>query len=548
MGHLWTKTIKDLNDMTGDLVIRGGHILDGSGAPGFEADIAVRDGRIAEIGKDISAGNAEVINASGKAVAPGFIDIKTHSDWTLPLMPQAESKIRQGVTTEVIGHCGYSCAPALPDKVDALTDYLGPSAPWLNFTATNFANYIDNYPRLSVNTIHLVGHNTLRLMAMGMEDRPPTQTELGHMRTLLGEALGAGAAGMSSGLFTAPGSYSDLDEMVALGKTLADAGALYFTLLRDEGNAVFDALHEAMEFAERVNVHVQIVHMKLSGTDNWGGATKAMTLLDQARKSAVKIDSDIYPYTAASNPLKNLFPPWLQESGVEAMISRLRNADIRRRIRQDIDAGGLNNFGRIPDWQAVRISISPNMPEHAGRTIGDLAEQRGIDGLDMALDYIIEDHGQTRVLVHSISEDDVREFVGSPDVMIGSDGNSVAPHGITGQGKPHPRFYGTFPRVLGKYSRDEELLPLHRAIWKMTGAPAKALGLRNRGLLRKGFAADIVMFDPVTVAECASYEDPHQFATGITQVIVNGETIFRDGEHTGILSGQTLRRQNDFVL
>ena len=533
--------------MTGATVIRGGHIIDGTGAPGIEADIAFADGRIVEIGTDIATAGAEVIDASGKVVAPGFIDIKTHSDWTLPLMPQAESKIHQGVTTEVIGHCGYSCAPALPDKVEALADYLSPSAPWLTFRATNFKDYLDQYPALSVNSIHLVGHNTLRLMAMGMEDRPPTEAEIGHMRVLLTEALAAGALGMSSGLFTAPGSYSDVEEMVSLGRTLAATGARYFTHLRDEGNTVFDSVQEAMEFAEQIRVHVQIVHMKLSGTDNWGGAVKAMDLLADARRGGVPIDCDIYPYTAASNPLKNLFPPWLQEGGVEAMITRLADDNVRNRLRTALEAEGLNNFGRIPDWDAIRISISPDMPQYAGRTIADIAAERNIDGFNMALDYIVEDRGQTRVLVGSIAEDDVKDFVRSPDVMIGSDGNSVAPYGTTGQGKPHPRFYGTFAKVLGQYARDEELLPLHQAVWKMTGASARALGLKNRGTLQPGNAADITIFDPVTIAEQATYEDPHQFASGIHQVIVNGTTVLRDGEHTGALAGRTLRRQTDFA-
>ncbi|MEC7488214.1 MAG: D-aminoacylase [Pseudomonadota bacterium] len=534
--------------MTLSTVIRNGHVIDGSGSPGIETDIAITEGRIVEIGRDISSSGAETIDASGKVLAPGFIDIKTHSDWTLPLMPQAESKIRQGVTTEVIGHCGYSCAPALPDKVDALTDYLSPSAPWLTFRATNFANYLDQYPALSVNTIHLVGHNTLRLMAMGMENRAPTVTELDQMRMLLIEALDAGALGMSSGLFTAPGSYSDVDEMVALGRTLVDAGGRYFTHLRDEGNEVFCSVQEAMEFAQQVGVHVQIVHMKLSGTDNWGGAKKLIDLLAEARRTGVPIDCDIYPYTAASNPLKNLFPPWLQEGGVEAMITRLRDKNTRVRLRKEVGKDGLNNFGRIPSWDAVRISISPDLPQYAGRTIGDIAAERNSDAFDTALDYIVDDRGQTRVLVGSISEDDVTDFVRSPDIMIGSDGNSVAPFGVTGQGRPHPRFYGTFPRVLGQYSREQGILPLHEAVWKMTGASAKALGLRNRGLVREGYAADITIFDPDTVGELATYENPHKFATGIVQVIVNGKTVFRDGEHTGTLAGRILRRQTDFLI
>ncbi|MBT5459821.1 MAG: amidohydrolase family protein, partial [Rhodospirillaceae bacterium] len=330
------------------IIIRNGTVIDGTGADPYVADVAVADGRIIEIGSDITTGGAETMDAAGKVVAPGFIDIKTHSDWTLPLMPQAESKIRQGVTTEVIGHCGYSCAPALPGKVEALAEYLSPSAPWLTFRETSFADYLANYPALSVNAIHLIGHNTLRLMAMGMEDRPPTPDELSHMTALLKEGLAAGALGMSSGLFTAPGSFSETEELVALGRTLESENARYFTHLRDEGNTVYDSVQETMEFAEQVGVHVQIVHMKLSGLDNWGGAKKIMQILSDARDRGVRIDCDVYPYTAASNPLRNLMPAWLQEGGIESTLGRLANADDRARLREEVDAEGLNNFGRIP--------------------------------------------------------------------------------------------------------------------------------------------------------------------------------------------------------
>lgn len=528
------------------IVIRGGSVIDGTGAPPYRADVAVAGGRIVEIGDDIATGDAETIDAAGLVVAPGFIDIKTHSDWTLPLMPQAQSKIHQGVTTEVIGHCGYSCAPALPGKVEALAEYLSPSAPWLTFHETGFADYLTNYPALSVNTVHLVGHNTLRLMAMGMEDRAPTPAELTHMDTLLREALDAGALGLSSGLFTAPGSFADTEELVALGRTLEAAGGRYFTHLRDEGNTVFDALGETMTFAEAVGVHVQIVHMKLSGLDNWGGAGKVMRMLADARGRGVRIDCDVYPYTAASNPLRNLMPRWLQEGGIEATLARLADTDARARLRREVTAEGLNNFGRIQSWDAVRISISPNLPHYAGRTIAGIAAERGTDPFDMALDYIAEDRGQTRVLVESISEDDVRAFVRSTDVMVGSDGNSVAPEGTTGQGRPHPRFYGTFARVLGHYSRDLGLLPLQDAVYKMTGASAKALGLKDRGLLKQDYRADITVFDPATVAERATYEDPHRFAAGIDTVLVNGVPTLQGGDHTGALAGRTLRRQEDF--
>lgn len=530
-------------EAAGEFLIRGGTVIDGTGAPGFPGDVAVRAGRIAAVGRDLTPGGAAVVDASGKVVAPGFIDIKTHSDWTLPLMPHAESKVRQGVTTEVIGHCGYSCAPALPGKAEALAQYLSPSAPWLEFRETSFADYVESYPATSVNRAMLVGHNTLRLMSMGLEDRPPEPSELASMGRLLAEALDAGALGMSSGLFTAPGSYAEAEELVALGRILAGRGGRYFTHLRDEANSVFDAVEEAIEFAAQTGIHVQIVHVKLSGTDNWGGAERLLERLEKARRDdGADIDCDQYPYTAASNPLRNLFPSWLQEGGVDAMLDRLRRADVRARLRAEVAGAGLNNFGRIPSWDAVRISISPDRPEFAGRTVAEIAGEAGTDPFDAALDYILADRGQTRVLVDSMSEDDVRALIASPRVMVGSDGNSVAPYGVTGQGKPHPRFYGTFARVLGRYVREAGVLSIETAVHKMTGAPAAALGLSERGVLRPGAAADVTVFDPETVAETATWKDPHSFAAGIVRVFVNGVAVIEGGAHTGAVPGAMLRR------
>lgn len=519
-------------------------MIDGTGAPPIVADVGITGSRIAAIGRDLASSRARVIDARGQIVAPGFIDIKTHSDWTLPLMPFAESKVRQGVTTEVIGHCGYSCAPVLPGKAETLASYLGPSAPWLDFRETTYADYVASFPATSVNRIMLVGHNTVRLMVMGLENRPPESHELEAMRRLVADALDAGAAGLSSGLFTPPGSFSEADELIVLGTLLRERGALYFTHLRNEADQIDAASDEAIEFAERTGVHVQIVHMKLSGMDNWGRAPQLLSSLSDARARGVLIDCDQYPYTAASNPLKNLFPPWLQEGGTEAMLARLGSAEIRRKLRSSIEQKGLNNFGRVPGWSAVRISISPNLTELAGQTIAEIAARRGADEFETACDYLLEDRGQTRVLVESISEDDVREFVRSPDVAVGSDGNSIAPYGTTGQGRPHPRFYGTFARVLGHYARDEKLLPLEIAVHKMTGLPARILGFDDRGVLIEGAAADITVFDPQRVAERATYENPHQFAEGITHVFVNGTAVVADGEHTRALPGRMLKRRS----
>jgi N-acyl-D-aspartate/D-glutamate deacylase len=528
--------------VTDDLLIRGGDVIDGSGAPPRRADVAVRDGRITAVGPQSAATARRVIDAGGHVVAPGFIDIKTHSDWTLPLNPRAESKVRQGVTTEVVGHCGFSVAPVLPGRVDALQEYLGPSAPWLPFRETTFAEYLDTFPRTAVNVVALVGHNTLRVMAMGLADRAPTSAELAVMRELLEAGLAAGAIGLSSGLFTAPGCWATSEEMQALAVPLRHHGAWYATHVRDESSKLFDSVREAIALAERGGIRVQLVHLKLSGTDNWGGAAKLLTEIEAARARGVTIDCDQYPYTAASNPLRNLLPQWVVQGGIGQMLERLAAADVRQRIRAEITERGLTSWGRIPSWQAVRVATAPHHDEWAGSTIAALAHGRGADPVDAVCDLLIEDRGATRVLIESMSEEDVRTLLRAPFVLVGSDGMAVAPYGVTSQGKPHPRFYGAFPRVLGHYVRELGLLPLAQAVFKMTGGPAAALQLRERGLLREGYRADITVFDPRAVAERSTYDDPHRYPAGLPWVIVNGELVIDAGEHTGALPGRVLRR------
>jgi N-acyl-D-aspartate/D-glutamate deacylase len=529
--------------MSYDILIRGGLLLDGSGAAGAPGDVAIRDGRIAAIGIQLAGDAAKVIDAKNLAVAPGFIDIKTHSDFTLPINPKAESKVRQGVTTEIIGHCGFSVAPVLPGKVELLRDYLSPSAPWLPFRETTFPAYLDGFPATAVNAGMLVGHNTLRLMVMGMANRPPTADELAAMIALLEEALDAGALGLSSGLFTAPGSYAQPDEMIALCRVVKRHNAGYFTHLRDESNKVLDALAEAIEIAEQCRVHVEIVHFKCSGTDNWGKAKQALEMIAAAKARGLDVDCDSYPYAAGSNPLKNLMPQWVQAGGVDEMLARLERPETRARIRTDIARDGLNNWGRIPSWDCVQISISPNLPQHAGRTIGALADERGQDPIDTVADYLVDDKGATRVLVTSISEDDIREIVASPSALVGSDGNCVATYGTVSQGLPHPRFYGTFPRIISRYVGEQAALPLELAVHKMTGATARALKLADRGLLREGYRADLTIFDPADFRDCATYAQPHQYPSGgRTSVIVNGTLVVENATHTGALPGNVLRR------
>jgi N-acyl-D-amino-acid deacylase len=320
----------------------------------------------------------------------------------------------------------------------------------------------------------------------------------------------------------------------------------YFTHLRDESDKVIEAVQEAIDIAEICGIHVEIVHFKCSGTDNWGKAQQALRMIADAKARGLDVDCDSYPYAAGSNPLKNLLPQWVQAGGVPAMLERLKLSDTRKKIRADIERDGLNNWGRIPSWDCVQISISPHLPQFAGRTIAALAAERQADPVDTLCDYLADDQGATRVLVTSISEDDIERIVASSLALIGSDGNCVAPYGIVGKGMPHPRFYGTFPRIIHHYVRERGALPLELAIHKMTGATARALKLKVRGLLKQCYRADVAVFDPEDFRDRATYADPHQFPSGArTCVLVNGALVVENAAHTGALPGVVLRRGAD---
>ncbi len=369
------------------------------------------------------------------------------------------------------------------------------------------------------------------------------------MSALLEEGLAAGALGLSTGLFTPPGSYAERAEIVALCQVLKRHNGAYFTHLRDELNGVVEAVEEAIDIARSCGVHVEIVHLKCSGLDNWGKAARILAMIAAARAEGLAIDCDAYPYAAGSNPLKNLLPQWVQSGGIEAMLARLALAETRGKVRAEIERDGLNNWGRIPSWDCVQISISPYLPQHAGATVAALAAARGRDPVDLVCDYLIEDKGATRVLITSIAEADIREIVRSPTALVGSDGNCVADYGIVAQGMPHPRFYGTFPRIIGHYVHSEQLLPLEMAVRKMTGATAKALRLRDRGLLKEGYRADIAIFDPADFRDRATYAQPHQYPSGArTTVLVNGIVVVEDARHTGALPGTVLRRAPDGMV
>jgi len=362
------------------------------------------------------------------------------------------------------------------------------------------------------------------------------------MERLVEEALDAGAVGLSSGPFTAPGAFAAPQELEALASVAARRGAGYATHLRDEAGSVFDALREAVAVAEHTGARTRIVHVKLSGTESWGGAQRLLDDLSAARDRGASVDCDQYPYLTATAPLRNLLPVWAQEGGPARMLQRLADPKARADIRAEIAARGLNAFGRIPSWAAVRVTMSPAEPETVGHTIDSVARRLECDPVDALCAILLADHGATRGLVDAMREEDVRVFIACPWVLVGSDGRAFGPGGPLSHELPHPRFYGTFPRVLGHYTRELGLLTLPQAIHKMTGGPAAALSLIDRGVLRPGAAADIVVFNPTLIADRATFDEPRRYPAGIAHVIVNGARVIDNGAHTGMHPGRVLRR------
>jgi N-acyl-D-aspartate/D-glutamate deacylase len=525
-----------------DLLIRGGDVVDGTGAPARRADVAVRGDRIVALNLNYVGTARRVIDAREHVVAPGFIDLKTHSDFTLPHYPRAESRVHQGITTEVVGSCGFTAAPIPPGRLPAVADYLAAMAPALTFHETSFAAYVDAFPATSVNVAMQVGHNTVRIAVMGLENRAPTAQEQLAMESLVEEALDAGAVALSSGPFTAPGAFARPQELEALARIAARHGAGYTTHIRDEASTAFEAASETIALAERTGARTRIVHVKLSGIDSWGEAPRLLALLGAARERGVPIDCDQYPYTTAVNPLRNLLPSWVQEGGVAHMLRRLADPRARDDIRTQTAARGLNAFGRISSWDAVRITTSNAEPDEIGQSIADIAARRRCDPVDALCGILVADRGATRGLVTAMHENDVQAFVACPWVLVGSDGRAIGPGGPLAHELPHPRFYGTFARVLGHYARDLGLLTLPQAIHKMTGGAARALGLVDRGVLRSGAAADITIFDPAAITDRATFDEPRSYPAGVAHVIVNGVAVISGGAHTGALPGRILRR------
>ncbi|HXU91515.1 MAG TPA: D-aminoacylase [Methylomirabilota bacterium] len=527
-----------------DLKIEGATVVDGTGTAGSRTDVGVRDETIVAIG-DLNREHAgTTLNASGKTLAPGFIDMHSHSDWRLWANRRAESKIRQGVTTEVVGNCGFSPAPVSAQYRDDLRGFALYVPSGMDFRWPTFAEYLRAFDTggTAVNVVQLVGHGTLRIAAMGFARRAPSAGELTTMQRLMSDAVHAGAWGLSTGLIYAPGSYAATEEIVEIARVAGSQGGFYASHIRGEGATLLDAVAEAIRVGRDARVPVQVSHVKAAGRPNWGKVEGALGLIDAARAEGLDVMADVYPYTASSTTLRTLLPDWALEGGVDAMIGRLGDPDVRTRVRKEIEApamAGQSLLDRI-GWDNVMISYCARRKDAEGKRLSEIAAARGMDPLDAALELIVDEAGKAYMILFQLDEADLRRALVHPHVMIGSDGSALAPYGALGEGKPHPRSYGTFPRVLGEYTREKRVLSLPQAIHKMTGLPARRLNLKHRGVIREGAKADLVVFDARRVADAATYQDPHRYPGGIEHVIVNGRFVIKDGEHTGSLPGRVL--------
>ncbi|WP_255169686.1 N-acyl-D-amino-acid deacylase family protein [Natrononativus amylolyticus] len=529
--------------MSPDIIFRNARIVDGTGAPWFTGDVSVTNEIITTVGTEAEEAEIEV-DVSGKAISPGFIDIHTHSDFTLPANRDAHSKVRQGVTLEIVGNCGTSTAPRYgkaADSVDGGFSYRGLGETVDPSQWETMAEYLDflEAEGISLNVGSLVGHKNARAAVLGYEDRAPTENELEEMKAIVDEALSQGAVGLSTGLIYTPGAFANTDEIVELATVAADHGKLYTTHMRSEGDDLIEAVEEAIEIGRRAGVSVQISHHKAVGESNWGKIRYTLRLMELAReRDGIDVQCEQYPYVASSTSLSARLPNWAKDGGTDALLERLQDPEMRERIRKELAE-------RAGSWHDILITNvqNPDLEYLQGWSIGELADRDSSSRSpeEIMIDVLIEDRSRTKHVNFCMSEQDVEEVMQHPLTMVGSDGSSMQPDGPLGEGVPHPRSYGTFPRVLGRYVREQGVLSLEEAVHMMTGQPAARLGLHDRGLLKEGNRADLTVFDPETVAQGGSFVEPDVYPTGIEHVLVNGEFVVEDGTHTGARPGVALR-------
>jgi N-acyl-D-amino-acid deacylase len=524
--------------MTHDIVITGGLVVDGTGAAGVRADVAVTGDRITAIGPGPFPARTR-IDATGCAVTPGFIDLHSHADFTLPSCPAAETVLAQGVTTLITGNCGQSPFPVRdPDESRLSTAFreFPLSYDWTD--AAGFgAAVMAAAPAVNVGL--QIGHNALRVAVMGQADRVPDADELaamcGAIETVAGQP---GVVGFSTGLIYIPGLFAESAELDTLVRTAAENDLLYSTHMRSETFHVVEAVAEAIATAERTGARLEISHLKAMGPENWGAVTTALELIDAARGRGVDVTTDVYPYTASSTDLFSRLPKWAVDGGRPGLLRRLLDPALRSRIADELRA----RFGRDIDPDGVVIADLPpgEFRSYIGWSIAKIGHERGTDAAEAALDVLAAHAGSATIINHAMSEDDVRAVLAHPWASVASDGWMLAP---AGAGRPHPRSFGTFPRVLGRYVRDQGVLTLEEAIRKMTSLPASRIGVTDRGALAVGAAADVVVLRPDSVQDTSTYEDPWQLAEGVRAVLVNGTPALLDDEVTGERGGQLITKR-----
>ena len=529
-----------------DLILQGGRVADGTGGPLVSADVGVRGARIAAIGALNAAPAARLLDCTGLVVAPGFIDAHSHSDLTLLANPRAESKVHQGVTTEVVGQCGMTVFPVREGDKGSLADvcaFLDADAEW---SWTDAAGYLSALEAAgpSVNVAACVGHSAVRGSVLGFGEAEATPDDLARMQRAAQEAFDQGAAGISFGLTYALGCFASFEEVAALCRVAADAGRPCAIHIRDEGAGILESIDEALHVARASGARVHVAHLKAAGAANWGRTAQAIERLERAAEDGLDVSFDAYPYTAGSRHLSGSLPAWAQAGSGKEIAARLHDPSARERIRQHFAERGPKAEHGAPDGgldlsrTLITAAKWPDDGEIVGKSVQQIADERGADPVDCLLDLIAEQEGHVSCVLEMMSEADVERVLAHRLGCVASDGLAFAPYGPLARGKPHPRCYGCFPRLLGRYVRERGLLSLEDAVRKCTSYPAERFGLPDRGVVRVGMAADLVVFDPRTIRDTATYLDPHRYPEGVVYVLVNGQLTIDEGEHTGASAGR----------
>ena len=531
-----------------DLLILNGRIIDGSGAPWYAGDVGIEAGRISCIGRLSQATAPQTVDAGGSFVTPGLIDIHTHSDLTLLVESGAASTVAQGVTTQVIGNCGVSAAPTRDREI-----YYGPLDPTMTRgLECDWIGLGDYFQRLEAegvgtNVASLVGHGNIRVAAMGYDDRPPTPAEMNRMKELTAQAMEDGAVGLSSGLAYAPGPYAGLDELIELGRVAGEYGGLYTSHIRNQTEGIAAAVAEVIAVGEEAGITAHVSHMQ-PGSPRLGGTADLLKTIDEARRRGVDVSCDAIPYTVGSTTLKSLLPPWACEGGDDALLKRLRDAAVRQNIKEDTmthgaESGGSRKRNLVKDgsWDLIWLGSGEANAHLVGKSFREIGQIRGQDPHDAVLDILLEESARPWMLAEDVSEEDFRNIARHVSGGVISDGFSLVPEGVLAEGKHHPRSYGAFPYFLRHFIRDQQILTWEEAIHKLTGYAAVRFGLKDRGILREGAWADLLVFDPETIGERADFDDPYRYPEGIDTVLVNGELAVAEGQLQNALAGSILR-------